>query len=577
MVSFREVFKRNDEQIERADDFFDPPQSVAEEAVPTEDGLHLVGVFEEFQDFKGRVFKGSVEVRDARFKKGFSFEGCVFMSPARFVGISNDRSGTVANFKDAKFFSSVSFQKSSLYRLDFRNVETHSFAKFKATKFYSLARFNGSRFKSQANFSKALFHGAGDFGKVRFEGVLDFAGTIFCYEHCGARFREAHFSQEANFSAAHFTGDADFSGSEFKKGAVFTNSRFCLRRQEVLENGDDEQGETDRPGDLVVSFEGALFDAEPGEPDVVSFENSKFGDITFPRIVSFERALFRTWQPGKTVCANFKRMNCFGTLKFGEAQFLDGVNVEFQHSRLEHDLDLEDCIFKGNMSLERAHIGGDLFLTSTRFGNFPDLRQAKLGHAPQIAEATFPEGTGPLTAATREQLLQRLRTLRKFASQADDKKTEHQLLVRELKIGGGVASWLYGLLANYGQSWLRPTLWMLALTLLFFPPIYLATSGHLPTRTNEFRMAIQNFGISCRGDPQESAIAVALDLSVKNALVVASENSTRDDRINGCLGTLGPSGHLGFAYTLLEAVQKIVTFIFVFFIGASIRRRLQMR
>jgi len=146
-----------------------------------------------------------------------------------------------------------------------------------------------------------------------------------------------------------------------------------------------------------------------------------------------------------------------------------------------------------------------------------------------------------------------------ISGQADEKRTEADLLVRELKLGGGIASRFYGLIANYGQSWLRPTLWFFLFAFVIFPPLYLANSGTLPLNREGFDNFVSHQTLPCRNGAEGDALSAALDLSVKNALIVASENDAHDARIDACLGNSGPQGRQGMVATLLEATQKIIT------------------
>ena len=152
------------------------------------------------------------------------------------------------------------------------------------------------------------------------------------------------------------------------------------------------------------------------------------------------------------------------------------------------------------------------------------------------------------------------------------------MLVRELKIEGGVASRLYGLVSNYGQSWLKPAMWLTILSLAVFPLLHLANSGQIPSSHDQVvGLFTGEFG-TCSGGTDGTALGAAIELSVKNALIVAADNDARAKRISDCLFQgASASGLRGAVTTGLEALQTILTLVMVFFIGAAIRRRLQMR
>lgn len=555
------------------------PETTEPPAITALDGLTLANtIIQEFADYRGVTFSGPVELKNVRFTRGFSFAGAAFLGPVRFLKVWNDKiTGSRADFADAKFFSSVYFRdKCTLYRANFKGADFGSMVTFKGQRFYSSACFDGAKFRSTANFAKTTFNGAAEFRKAEFFGEADFEYATFRYQLSHARFSEAIFKAPAIFNSILFSGSADFEAAEFRNGATFEGSWFSLEQAE--DQDDSEQSPDYGTADLFAKFDGAVFLPAPGEAEVVSFKDAKFGDSNLHRSVSFDRAHFKPWfSEGKPhgVVANFVNMTCNGPASFSEAHFHERVSANFTHARFEEQADFEDCTFSGDAVFQRAQMRSDVYLAAARFKQYPDFRQANLTLAPNLSEAQLPEN-GKLTGS-REDMLSRIRALRKVAGQADEKRTEADLLVRELKLGGGVASRFYGLIANYGQSWLRPTLWLLLSAFVIFPPLYLANSGTLPHNRTDLSNFIANQELACRNGVAGNALSAALDLSVKNALIVASENEARDARIDACLGNSGPQGRQGMVATLLEATQKILTLIFVFFIGASIRRRLLIR
>ena len=154
--------------------------------------------------------------------------------------------------------------------------------------------------------------------------------------------------------------------------------------------------------------------------------------------------------------------------------------VQTSHARFEDKLDLGDCQFGALATFEKAQFRQDVVLALANFKDFPDFRQATFTHVPELAQARLPEKLTGLTRTSKKDVLPRIGALRRIASRGDDRKTEFDLLVRELKLEGGVASKLYGLVCNYGQSWLRPTLWLAILTLVVFPALHLAANNRLP-------------------------------------------------------------------------------------------------
>lgn len=554
------------------------PAPQDETTFKTLDGLRLENqIVQQFADYRNVTFTGPVELKNVRFAQGFSFAGATFLAPVRFAKVWNDKvSGSKADFAHAKFFGSAYFrEKSAFYRANFKGADFQSMVTFRGQRFYSTACFDDAKFRSTAGFAKVIFNGAAEFRKSEFFGEADFEGATFRYNLSHARFSEALFKAPAYFNNVLFAGNADFAEVEFRSGTTFEASGFSLDQEDEPEEG--QRSSNYAAADLFVKFDGALFLPAPGDAEVVSFKEVKFGDSNLVRTVSFNRAHFKPWlSEGKPheVVANFSNMTCNGPISFSEAQFHSHVSADYTHSKFEEQLDLEDCMFGGDAVFQRAQLRSDLYVADAQFRRYPDFRQANVTSLSGLAEATLP-ANGKL--GTREDTLARISALRKIAGQADDKRTEADLLVRELKLGGGMASWFYGVIANYGQSWLRPTLWLLLFAFAIFPPLYLANSGTLPLTTADLKTFAFTQTLPCRNGVTGNALSAALDLSVKNALIVASENGARDTRIDTCLGNGGPQGRQGFTATMLEAGQKILTLVFVFFIGASIRRRLLIR
>jgi uncharacterized protein YjbI with pentapeptide repeats len=421
------------------------------------------------------TFTGPVDLKNARFTRGFSFAGATFLKSMKFSKVWNDQvSGSKAEFAGATFFGSVYVRdKSAFYRANFKGADFKSIVTFKGQRFYSSACFDGARFRSAANFAKATFNGAAEFRKAEFFSEADFEHAMFRYQLSHARFSEAIFNAPAFFNSVLFSGNADFEAAEFRNGATFEGSWFSLEQTD--EQDDSKQSTNYGTADLFANFDGAVFLSAPGEAEVVSFKDAKFGDANLHRSVSFERTHFKPWySEGKprAVLVNFEKMACNGPVSFSEARFHECVAANFTHARFQEQVDFEDCTFSGDAIFQRAQMRSDVYLAAARFKQYPDFRQANLTLAPNLSEAQLPEnGKQP---GSQEDTLSRIRALRKIAGQADEKRTEADLLVRELKLGGGVASRFYGLIANYGQSWLRPTLWLFLFAFVIFPPLYLA-------------------------------------------------------------------------------------------------------
>lgn len=539
-------------------------------------GLELDGTtFPSFVDYRGVTFTGDVILRNVRFLGGFSFAGAVFRRRVRFDNVMNERGrGSKAEFDGAKFHGSAFFnRKSALYLASFQDTLFADVAKFQGCRFYASVDFARAVFASAANFRSAVFNGAGDFSDTRFESTADFEGALFRYPKSHAGFAKARFNGPAHFNDASLCGNSDFTEAVFAQGVTFHNARFALNQKT---NDVDDEGEQ-RPAvlhdaDVFVRFDRSTFHADE-DGEVVNFEHARFGDHNLRREVSFDGAKFRpSMGPSKEQpLAILRKVQFFGPVSFSEAVFLEPVSADFDQARFEDKLDLSDCTFGSGAKFAKAQFRNDVILSQTTFQEYPDFRQATLAHAPEVSDAHLPSKL----LGHKEDLVARIGALRRLASRTDNKRAEFDLLVRELKAEGGLASRLYGVVCNYGQSWARPALWLGAFTLVLFPLLHLAANNRVPSSWAANQGQQYAAGLTCSdgGNP----FAAALELSVKNALIVAPENELQSRRISDCLGAPATSGARSLMTLGLQAAQIVLTLVMIFFIGGAIRRRLQIR
>jgi uncharacterized protein YjbI with pentapeptide repeats len=113
--------------------------------------------------------------------------------------------------------------------VDFRNATFKGLAQFSRVTFEDIAAFDGATFEGDAHFRNATFNGPetregqGGFQDAVFKGVAWFEHATF---NCGAPFDRATFGGDANFMSATFRGNARFGGATFKRGAAFFSARF---------------------------------------------------------------------------------------------------------------------------------------------------------------------------------------------------------------------------------------------------------------------------------------------------------------------------------------------------------------
>jgi uncharacterized protein YjbI with pentapeptide repeats len=545
------------------------------------DGLILTNTtVAAFADYKGVTFTGPVTLKDVRFQQGFSFAGATFLGPVKLTGVSNDRiRGSIAQFAGAFFGQTLRARKCTFYLCDFTGVRFEQFADFRGTRFYASAKFDKTQFPIAANFSATIFNGSGNFRQANFGGSCDFERVVFKYKHSHARFNEVQFAHHVGFNQAQFSGSVDYTDAVFKSGVSFEDSRF--HHGAAPSSQDSDADVTEENGDFAILFDRVTFRADD-DGQTANFKSARFGDHTVPRPVSFKSAMFR---PSATeirakpspLTTNFTEMECSGPVDFRDASFSENVSVDFAQTRFADDVDFSGCSFAGDAAFEKCHARGDFLLSQARFARYPNFKQTNFHHHPELSQAILPSRSTTVSRRDRGDVVQRMNVLRRMAQKTDDKKMEYDLLVRELKLEGGFASGTYGLVSKYGQSWLRPAVWLLVFSFMFFPALYL-TNGKMG---QSFMARASTSPVkaltACEDGSGDYALFAALEHSIRTALVVSAQNEARAGRVSNCLGFNGASSARGLGAVTLEACQTILTLILVFFIGQAVRRRLQMR
>lgn len=124
-----------------------------------------------------------------------------------------------ATFEQDAHFLHTTFTRDAVFRgasfsegADFERAFFVQGATFKQVRFKKNAGFRGSTFTQNTDFSKAAFMQDADFSEAAF--------GIYAY------FREANFAQSADFSSAAFEQDSDFSGATFMQSANFRDTKF---------------------------------------------------------------------------------------------------------------------------------------------------------------------------------------------------------------------------------------------------------------------------------------------------------------------------------------------------------------
>lgn len=531
--------------------------------------------FDQVVNFDGATFERDVSLKNCRFLRGFSFKGATFKGRVTLTGCSvTGARGNKSAFDDAVFERTFRAERATFYVTSFAGARFKQSANFKGARFYNSARFDKAQFSLPAVFASSTFNGLGSFFEATFHRTANFEGAKFKYSISHARFGAAVFKELATFDGSEFSGSADFFRANFLRGATFNEARFCFVSREP---DADTEGDTSSKvsGDLTVNFKESRFSGDHNGT-IATFEKARFGDHNYRRDVVFDGALFAcSTDEGRCTPINFKDIEALGHFSMRSTFFRRGVDVNFASARLEGDLDLTDAEFDGDAYFQKARVSGSVSLAETQFKHYPDFRQVTFAHYPQLHLSELP--SEKYVPMERKDTALKIGALRRIAARTDDKATEQSLLVKELKLAGGVATRLYGLLSNYGRSWSRPALALLIATMLVYPAMYLSAAGLLPMTRDDATAAIAAYGIPCRGETDGSAVAAAIEHSLRNALIVGAENEIRSRALQGCLAQEAQANASSLGRSLLETSQVLITLLLAFFVGAAVRLRLQLR
>jgi uncharacterized protein YjbI with pentapeptide repeats len=217
--------------------------------------------FSAYADFAGAIFPGQADFRAATFSEIADFEGAIFSGPAHFDG--------------ADFYNS-----------DFLRVTFSTYASFEGATFFGVTRFIGASF-SDTNFKNATFADPVDFVGAIFSETADFGGATFSGS---AVFAGAAFSKDADFDRATFKDGAHFYDATFSSSAMFTHATFspyAYFRRATFSSFANLAGAKF----VLALFEGATFSHARFEG--ATFSHAFFDGATFSGDACFERASFQ--------------------------------------------------------------------------------------------------------------------------------------------------------------------------------------------------------------------------------------------------------------------------------------------
>jgi uncharacterized protein YjbI with pentapeptide repeats len=363
-------------------------------------------------------------------------------------------------------------------------------------------------------FREAVFHQAASFDDVKFGGS-DFEGVEF---RGGVSMRRCSFDSRANFRFARFAADADFSDSEFKE-VVFDDVVFTK-----------------------VLFSRVFFERRPSFARAAFLGESSFGGARFRENTVFERVRFPV------------------EVRFDDAD-LRGMTFR--------DCDLAGARFRNAYGISEADFDGvgwkPIAIPRTWAGrHLPRVVQAL---AMTTAEGVIVEEDDARTQ-DRTELFSAAehvyRELRRSAERHRRLRRANGFSVRELEMrrlgldaGGRIrlrSEWIsleagYLHLSRYGQSILKPLLWLLGSVVLIFPHLF-ALSG--------VRLAGQTFAFAPIGTRIDgAAYAELLTFSIRTAALLPDP----------------PDAHLEVGAQIAQVALRIIGPFLGFLFAVAIRSR----
>jgi hypothetical protein len=263
--------------------------------------------------FKGALFVDLANFEGATFSAEAPFAGATFCSLAIF-GIANF-SG-IANFAGATFSSTAAFEGATFSaQAHFEGGAFSGVAHFKGATFSGMTYFGDATFANLAQFEGATFSRTAFFGGATFSGMAYFRKATFFI----VNFRDATFSSIANFWEATFSNLAFFNGATFADLAQFEGATF--RSTTFFVNAEMK---------APTSFEAATFSVAPP-----SFFGAKLHEGTVWRRVKWPTPPMHPFEAGQFVDAYERLKLEMDRLKKHEDE-LDFFARELQCRRVLH-------------------------------------------------------------------------------------------------------------------------------------------------------------------------------------------------------------------------------------------------
>ena len=390
--------------------------------------------FEAFCRFQAATFAQGADFQKATFVRGADFQKATFT-----LG---------ANFRGATFTLLASFFKATFtHEADFSEATFAQDANFFSAIFTQEADFSEATFTQDANFFRATFTQEADFSEATFAQDANFFGATFTQQ---ADFREATFRRTANFPLATFTQDADFPGATFRQDADFGGATFTQR----------------------ASFFKAIFT-----------KNADFGRATFTQDADFEETEFRRtakWGAGRFLeSATFRRTKfdpqvagapsaVFALASFSEPGDIVFDDVDLSRA-LFHNCDVSEVWFTSSVRWAKRGSHGDAI-----FEEFIPLDQEYARGLERDSERDY-----RAVAQIYQQLKKNYDTRLDYWTANEFHFGEMEMKRRVTPNGRhllGLRRWVhrwlsltawYSYASDYGNSYGKPIVWLLAVLLLF--------------------------------------------------------------------------------------------------------------
>lgn len=167
-----------------------------------------------------REFKAHCVFSGATFRQDADFSGATFAQDANFNGATFTQD---ANFDQVTFTQNAKFSEANFTKANFYRVTFTRDANFREATFTQDANFFEATFTQDADFNGVTFTQYADFFDATFTRDGNFSDTTFSQN---ANFRRAIFTQYADFFRATFTQHANFFGATFTQGAIFYQATF---------------------------------------------------------------------------------------------------------------------------------------------------------------------------------------------------------------------------------------------------------------------------------------------------------------------------------------------------------------